>query len=46
MIRKFVKGKVIADHLAHHVVKDYEPLNFDLLDENVLTVKDNSEMNG
>jgi hypothetical protein len=26
-------------------VKDYEPLSFDLLDEDVLIVEDNNEMN-
>jgi hypothetical protein len=36
---------VIVDHLADHVMEDYEPLNFDLPDENVLIIKDNSEMN-
>jgi hypothetical protein len=36
---------VIVDHLADHVMEDYEPLNFDLPDESVLIIKDNSEMN-
>jgi hypothetical protein len=45
MTRKAAKGSVIIDHLADHVVEDYESLNFDLLDEDVLIVEDNSEMN-
>jgi len=36
---------VTANHLAGHAVKDYEPLSFDLLDEDVLIVEDNNEMN-
>jgi hypothetical protein len=36
---------VIVDHLADHVMEDYEPLNFDLPDESVLIIKGNSEMN-
>jgi hypothetical protein len=36
MTRKVVKGSTIANHLADNVVENYEPLNFDLLDEDVL----------
>jgi len=35
-----VKGSVIVDHLADHVMKDYEPLNFDFPDEDVLSVEE------
>ena len=45
MTRKAAKGSAIIDHLADHVVEDYASLNFDLLDEAVLIVEDNSEMN-
>jgi hypothetical protein len=31
---------VIADHLAHHAVEDYEPLKFDFPDEDVLSVEE------
>jgi hypothetical protein len=31
-----MKGSVIADHLADHAMEDYEPLNFDFPDEDVL----------
>ena len=43
MTRKAVKGSIIADHLADHAMEDYEPLNFDLPNENVLAIKDDSE---
>jgi hypothetical protein len=34
-----VKGIVIADHLIDNTIEDYEPLNFDFLDEDVLVVE-------
>jgi hypothetical protein len=40
MTRKAVKRSVIADHLADHAMKDYEPLNFDFPDEDVLRLVD------
>ena len=45
MIKEAIKGSAIVDHLVNRVVEDYEPLNFDLPDENVLPVEDDSEMN-
>jgi len=39
MTRKSVKGSAIANHLADNIVEDYEPLNFDFLDEDVLVTK-------
>jgi hypothetical protein len=45
MTRKVVKGSAIADHFADHAVEDYESLNFDLPNKDVLTIKDNNEMN-
>jgi len=45
IIGKVVKESVIANHLAGHTVKDYEPLSFDLPDKDVLIVEDNNEMN-
>jgi len=44
MTRKAVKGSVIIDHLANNYVKDYEPLNFYLPDEEVLAVKNDGRM--
>ena len=40
MIRKAVKRRVIADHLADHTMEDYEPLDFDFPDEDVLSVEE------
>jgi hypothetical protein len=45
MTRKAIKGIVITDHLTDHVVEDYEPLNFDLPDVDMLIVEDGGEMN-
>lgn len=45
MIRKAIKGSTIVDHMVNRDVKDYEPLNFDLPDEDVLPVEDDGEMN-
>jgi len=39
MTKKVIKGIAIADYLADHVVKDYETLNFHLLDEDMLIVE-------
>ena len=40
MTRKAVKGSVIADHLADHAMEDYEPLDFDFPDEDVLSIEE------
>ncbi|KAL9362451.1 hypothetical protein Peur_045236 [Populus x canadensis] len=37
--RKSVKGSAIADHLADNAIEDYEPLNFDFPDEDVLVIE-------
>jgi hypothetical protein len=39
MTRKAVKGSVIADHLADHAMENYESLNFDLPDKNVIVIE-------
>ncbi|XP_061979625.1 uncharacterized protein LOC133700079 [Populus nigra] len=39
-LRKAVKGNPIADHLADNTVEDYEPLDFDFPDENVLSIEE------
>jgi hypothetical protein len=41
--RKFVKGSAIVDHLADNAIKDYEPLNFNFLDEDVLVAEGRRE---
>ena len=43
--RKVVKGSFIANHLADNALEDYEPLNSDLPDEDVLAVDGDGEMN-
>jgi len=43
MTRKAVKGSVIANHLADNAVEDYESLDFDFLDENLLVIKEEEE---
>ena len=35
-----MKGSVIADHLVDNAIEDYEPLNFDFLDKDVLSVEE------
>jgi hypothetical protein len=35
-----LKGSVIADHLADHAMEDYEPLDFNLRDEDVLSFEE------
>lgn len=45
MIWKTIKESMIADHLANHDIEDYEPLNFYFSNKDVLTTKNNSEMN-
>lgn len=37
--RKSVKGSVIANHLADYAIEEYESLNFDFPDEDVLAIK-------
>jgi hypothetical protein len=43
MTRKAVKMSVVTNHLTDHVVEDYEPLNFDLPNEDVLANENDSE---
>ena len=40
MTRKAMKRSVILDHLADHAMENYEPLNFDFPDEDVLSIKE------
>ena len=39
MTRKVVKESVIVNHLADNAIEDYEPLNFDFPNENMLVVE-------
>ena len=38
--QKAIKGSVLADHLAHQAVDDYQPMNFEFPDENIMLVTD------
>ena len=37
---KAIKGSVLADHLAHQAVDDYQSMNFEFPDENIMLVTD------
>ena len=43
--RKAIKGSIVADHLADHAIEDYEPLDFDFPDEDILVIKDDMGTN-
>ena len=38
--KKAIKGSVLADHLAHQAVDDYQTMNFEFPDENIMVVTD------
>jgi hypothetical protein len=44
MTRKVVKGSVIANHLADNATEDYEPLNFDFPNKDMLVVEKEKEL--
>ena len=39
-MQKDIKGSILADHLAHQTVDDYQSMNFDFPDENIMLVID------
>ena len=39
-IQKAIKGSVLADHLAHQAIDNYQSMNFEFLDENIMLVTD------
>ncbi|GKV11286.1 hypothetical protein SLEP1_g22551 [Rubroshorea leprosula] len=41
--QKAIKGQAIADHLVEHVTEDYEPIDWDFLDEDILVVEAKSD---
>ena len=41
--QKAIKGSVLADHLAHQVVDDYQSMNFEFAHENIMLVTDCEE---
>ena len=36
--QKAIKGSVLANHLAHQALDDYQSMNFEFLDENIMLV--------
>ena len=41
--QKAIKWSVLADHLAHQAVDDYQSMNFEFPDENIMLVTDYEE---
>ncbi|XP_024634522.1 uncharacterized protein [Medicago truncatula] len=37
--QKAIKGSILADHLAHQPIEDYQPIKFDFPDEEVMYLK-------
>ena len=42
--QKAIKGSVIADHLAHQAVEDYQSIKFEFPDEDIMTVNNCEEI--
>lgn len=38
--QKSINGSVLADHLARQPIIDYQPIQFDFPDEDVMVIKD------
>ena len=38
--QKAIKGSVLADHLAHQSLPEYQPMKFDFPDEDVMVIGD------
>ena len=38
--QKEIKGSVLADHLAHRAVDDYQSMNFEFPDESIMFIGD------
>ena len=38
--QKAIKGSVLADHLAHQAVDDYQSMNFEFPDKSIMIVTD------
>ena len=41
--QKSIKGSVLADHLAHQAADEYQSVNFEFLNENIMLVTDCEE---
>ena len=37
--QKSIKGNVLADHLAHQLIEDYQPIRFEFPDEDVMAIR-------
>ena len=42
-IQKEIKGSVLADHLAHQVIDDYQSMHFKFPGENIMLITDYEE---
>jgi hypothetical protein len=40
MMRKVLKGSAIDNHLVENAIEDYEPLDFEFPDENMLLIEE------
>ena len=38
--QKAIKGSILADHLAHQLLPEYQPMKFDFPDEDVMVIGD------
>jgi ribonuclease HI len=43
MTREVVKGSTIANHLVDNTIEDYEPLDFDFPDEDIMSIEEEEE---
>jgi len=37
--QKAIKGSILADHLAHQPIEDYQPIKFEFPDEEIMYLK-------
>lgn len=37
--QKAIKGRLLVDHFAHQPIEDYQPIQFDFPDEDVITIR-------
>ena len=42
--QKAIKGSVLADHLVHQTLEDYQPMKFEFPDEDIMTVNNSEEL--
>ncbi|MCI55409.1 NBS-containing resistance-like protein, partial [Trifolium medium] len=38
--QKAIKGSVVAEHLAHQLVEDYQPIRFEFPDEDIMVLSE------